>query len=114
VSLFAGEFLGRALLTVAVAAVVAATAAVTAVVVVVAAAVSAAATATATATATAVAAAEKASAVAQKSYYSPTSKPYSARMFALQSMGDSVSKTKPEVGENGSCSKGQEAERKAP
>ena len=105
-SLFAGEFLGRALLTVAVAAVVAATAAVTAVVVVVA--------ATATATATAVAAAEKASAVAQKSYYSPTSKPYSARMFALQSMGDSVSKTKPEVGENGSCSKGQEAERKAP
>jgi len=109
VSLFAGEFLGRALLTVAVAAVVAAAAAVTAVVVVVAAAVSAA----ATATATAVAAAEKASAVAQKSYYSPTSKPYSARMFALQSMEDSVSKTKPEVGENGSCSKGQEAERKA-
>ena len=63
----------------------------------------------AAAAATAVTGVEKVSAAAQEAYYSPTSKPYSARMFALRSTGYSVSK-KPEVGGNGSCSRGQKVE----
>lgn len=94
--MLAGGFLGKESLTVAAAA--AAVGAVVAVVVVAAA-----------AAATAAAGVENVSAAAQEAYYSPTSKPYSARMFALRSTGYSVSK-KPEVGGNGSCSRGQKVE----
>lgn len=115
--MLAGEFLGKESLTVAAAAaaavvfvgaVVAAVAVVAVVVVVVV----AAAAAAAAATATAAAGVENVFVAAQEAYYSPTSKPYSAKMFALRSTGYSVSKRKPEVGGIGSCSRGQKAERK--
>lgn len=107
-------FLGRAPLTVAVA--VAAAAAAAAAVVLVGSVVAVVAVVVdvvvVAAAAVAAVAAGKVSAAVQKSYYSPTSRPYSAKMFALRSTGDLVSKRKPEVGGNGSCSREQEAERK--
>lgn len=101
--MLAGGFLGKESLTVVAAAAAAAVGAVVAVVAV------AVVVVVAAAAATAAAGVENVSAAAQEAYYSPTSKPYSARMFALRSTGYSVSK-KPEVGGNGSCSRGQKVE----
>lgn len=109
---FAGVFLGRAPLTVAVAVAAAAAAAVVLVGSVVAVVAVVVDVVVVAAAAVAAVAAGKVSAAVQKSYYSPTSRPYSAKMFALRSTGDLVSKRKPEVGGNGSCSREQEAERK--